>query len=415
MGKRNVPERSGQMSVLESSEVRLRRIREEIYQSMRCAVLDTVYGIFQEELETVCGKSWSRKDTDQPRRGGSEKGSVYFEGKRVPVTYPRVVDESGSHALEAYHAMRDFDLFSEEIQQGLIKGLSTRDYSQVVGKMAEGTGISSTTVSRAFVKASKKSLDQITGRDLSKETFLAIFIDGLEFKEVLLIVAMGVTEDGRKVILGLQEGATENADTVSALLDNLQDRGLTLTDQFMAVIDGAKALRSALKKRFTDRILIQRCQEHKKRNVADKLPEKYRSEVYRRMSATYGLRDYAEALNFLRKTTEWLRQISEPAAASLAEGMEETLTVVRLGLPEILRKTFSSTNPLESCFDGVRQRTGRVKNWKGKSQMVARWTASALQEIEKRFRRVRGYKQLGILNRAMNPNKERIELEQKTA
>jgi transposase-like protein len=321
------------------------------------------------------------------------------------VTYPRISGGKGSQAPPAYRALRAYDLMAEEVQAKLVRGVSTRDFQDVAGQIAEGTGLGKSTVSRAFVRASARSLAQINGRDLSKEQFVAVFIDGIGFGDALVVAALGVTLEGEKRVLGLIEGHTENATVVASLLDNLVDRGLALTEKFLAVIDGGKALRAALVRRWQGRVVIARCQVHKKRNVLEHLPPSHQAEVGRRMSVAYGMRDHDEALKFLQKTVEHLRLINEDAARSLEEGLEETLTVVKLALPEPLRRTFSTTNAIESVFDGVRYRTGRVKRWRnGKGQMVMRWTAAAALETEKRFHKVKGHKLLHLLASALKGN-----------
>lgn len=383
----------------------LRQLRDALLGKMRLGTLLMVGECFEEEFRELVGQRWTRKRPGQPRSGGSEKGSIFLEGRRVPVTYPRVVDENGSWAVPAYAALRSFDLMAEEVQAKLVRGISTRDYSDVVGTIVEGTGVKRSTVSRAFIRASQKALDDINGRDLAEHQFLAMFIDGLSFADVMVVAAMGVTPKGEKVVLGLVEGHTENAEVVSTLLQNLVDRGLVLTDEFLAVIDGSKALRRALMRRWAGRVQIQRCQVHKKRNVAEHLPRDYAAEAKRRMNTAYGMKDLTEARKVLNNTVEWLRQISEPAAASLREGLEETLTVVRLGLPPMLRRTFATTNALESVFDGIRYRTGRVKRWRrGKGQMVLRWTAAAALETEKRLHRIRGHRLLPQMIQLLKSN-----------
>jgi putative transposase len=403
MAKRTREKSTGQMKLVPSREQIEEQIREELRTRMRASMLEVVYAMFEEEKEQLCGKPWARKEPGQGRRGGTEKGSVYFEGQRVPVTYPRVVDEHGSRAVGTYQALRSYDLLDPEVQTRLMRGVSTRDYSQVITKLAEGTGLGKDTVSRAFIRASKRSLEEINGRDLSKHLFVAVFIDGISFgKDTTLVVAMGVTLEGQKVLLGLQEGHTENSTVVGTLLDNLADRKLALTDRFLAVLDGAKALKAAVLARWKGRVVIQRCQVHKKRNVCEHLTPPYARELKRRLNAAYGLASYEEAKKFMDNTLRWLEQISEPAAASLREGLEETLTVVKLGLPDLLRKTFSSTNPIESILEGVRYRTHRVKRWRtGKGQMVARWASSALLVVEKRLHKVKGASLLNSLVQAL--------------
>lgn len=403
MGKATTGTCPGQLKLVEDPEEPLRLVRDQLKAELRGSILHLINELFDQERRELIGEPWSRKTPGQARSGGTERGSIYLEGRRMPVSYPRVVDAAGSHAPAAYRALRSYDLMAEEVQAKLVRGVSTRDYRDVVGQVVEGTALPSSTVSRAFVRASLKSLEQINGRDLSKDLLVAIFTDGIAFGETLVVAAMGVSVEGQKILLGLQEGHTENTTVVSALLDNLVDRGLTLTDHFLAVVDGAKALKSALLKRWQGRVVIQRCQVHKKRNVLDHLPPPYHAEVKRRMSMAYAMTDEAEARKVLLNLIEWLRQANASAAESLREGMDETLTVVRLGLPEPLRRTFSTTNPLESVFDGVSSRSGRVKRWRtGRGQMVLRWAAAAGLQVESRLHRVRGHNLMNLMIEALN-------------
>lgn len=403
MGKRTTEASKGQLKLVPSQEELEEQIREELRTRMRASMMDVVYELFEEEREQLCGKPWARKEPGQGRRGGTEKGSVYLEGHRVPVRYPRVANGHGSRGVRTYEALRSYDLLDPEVQTKLMRGVSTRDYSQVITKIVEGTGLAKDSVSRAFIRASKQALEEINGRDLSKQQFVAIYIDGIGFgKETTLVIAMGVTLAGEKVLLGLQEGCTENSTIVGLLLENLLSRGLVLADRFLAVLDGGKALKAAVLARWKGRVLIQRCQVHKKRNVREQVPPQYARELCRRMSVAYGMRSYEEARKVMDNTILWLDQISEPAAASLKEGLEETLTVVKLGLPDLLRRTFSTTNPIESILDGVRYRTHRVKRWRnGKGQMVARWVSSALLVVEKRLHKVKGASVLKSLVQAL--------------
>jgi len=398
MAKATVRTQAGQQKLEEGREEALRFLRENLKARMRLGMLQFVEELFEEERRTLIGEPWSRKADGQSRSGGTEHGSLYVEGQRIPVTYPRTTNGKTSRAIPAYQALRDYDLMAEDLQATLMRGVSTRDYGDVVKRIADGTGLPHSAVSRAFVRASQKSLDDLNGRDLSKYLFVGLFIDGLAFGGEIVVAAMGVTVEGEKVLLGLVEGHTENAEVVSDLLQNLIDRGLTLTDRFLATLDGSKALRAAVVRRWGTRVEIQRCQVHKKRNVTDHLSRAHGAEAKRRLNVAYGMKDSQEATKILQNTVGWLQQISEPAARSLEEGMQETLTVVRLGLSDLLRRTFATTNPLESAFDGVRCRTRRVKRWrKGKGQMALRWTAAAALEVEKRFHKIKGHAQLKTL------------------
>ena len=388
----------GQLKFPVQPEDTHRLVQEVLRGKLRLGVMEVIYQLFEEEKQELVGPRWSRKGEDQARSGGSEKGHIYLEGRRVPVRYPRVRDKNGSRAVDAYQALGSFDLMAEEVLSKLVRGVSTRDYAGVVSQVVEGTGLKKSTVSKAFIKASRKSLDEINGRDLSKHLFVGLFFDGIGFGETTVVAGLGVSAKGEKVLLGLVEGTTENAQVVSDLLDNLESRGLRLTEKFLATLDGHKALRKAVVSRWKERAIIHRCQQHKKRNVASYLSKPHQREARRRMTAAYTSKNYTDAKAILDNTVRWLQQINESAANSLREGLEETLTVVRLGLPEILRKTFSTTNPIESVFDGVRTRTGRVKRWRrGKESMVMRWAAATGLEGEKRMNRIRGHKLIPLL------------------
>lgn len=381
-------------------------IRQHLHTRLRGAALRLAGELIRREVEGLCGAPWSRKEATEPRRGGSETGRIYVAGQQAAVRRPRVRQSGREVELQTYAALGDFDVLGEEIERKMVRGVSTREYGEVIDDIAGGLGLPRSRVSEAFVRASQKALDEINGRDLGQEQIVALFIDALEFGGTWVVVAMGVTTTGQKRFLGLQEGHSENAVVVGALLDNLVGRGLALTDDFLAVLDGSKALRAAILKRWEGRVRIQRCQVHKKRNVLEQLPKTWHAEVKRRMNAAYGMKSYAEAEKALRSVATWLRGISEPAAASLEEGLEETLTVVRLGLSDLLRRTFSTTNPLESVFQSVRSRTGRVKRWRsGSHRMIGRWVASALLVIEKRLHKIRGHAQISILIHALKQSK----------
>lgn len=237
-------------------------------------------------------------------------------------------------------------------------------------------------------------------RDLSHLELCAIFIDGIEFKSNLLVVALGLDKTGRKHILGLWQGATENAAVCNNLLDDIERRGLDTKRDYLFVLDGSKALRSAVAKKFGADVLVQRCQVHKRRNVRDHLPPEHQEAIDARIRAAYNMADYDKAKESLEVTVRYLERLNPSAASSLKEGLEETLTLHKLGISGLLRKTLSSTNPIESCFSVTRSITGRVKRWSG-GDMVQRWAAAALLRAEKKFKRVKGYREIPKLIAAL--------------
>lgn len=375
-------------------------IRTALRVEMQASMLGLVSQLFRDEVEELCGPRYRRNRGAAAERGGSERGSIYWEGQRRQVRRPRVHDGDGEVELESYGALRAYDLFSQEVQGLLLRGISTRDYSEITEKLDQDLGLSRSSASRAFIRASHKDLDEINGRDLAGQEYCCIMIDGLEENDIHVMVALGFTTKGHKRILGLREGATENAEVVKDLVQSMIDRNLTTTQRVLLVLDGAKALHKAVKAHWGNRVVIQRCQQHKIRNVRSYVPDHLQAEVERRMRAAYNMSTYIEAKEAMQKLLAWLKERNQAAAKSLREGLEETLTVHRLGLPEPLRNTFRTTNPIESIFDKVRSRSARVKNWRGSNQF-ARWTAAALLLHEKKFRRIRGYRQLPMLLTAL--------------
>ena len=231
--------------------------------------------------------------------------------------------------------------------------------------------------------------------------FPAIYLDGVQYAGETMTVALGVLENGTKRVLGVRQGATENAAVCTALLEDLQERGLDTSQPTLLVLDGAKALHAAVKRVWGKGALIQRCQVHKKRNVREHLPQKHWDELSRQLYAAYHETDYDEALRRLKTTARWLERLNPDAAASLREGMEETLTVVRLGIPELLRRTLATTNPIESAFSVAQNVTRRVKCWR-EGDMRQRWCVAGLMRAESKFRRVKGYRQLPQLLKALD-------------
>lgn len=385
-----------QGSVLREVREAREAIRGMLGERMRGAALAMTYDLFRQEVDALCGKPHRRKGADLFHRGGSEEGSVYLAGQRVRVRRPRVRDGHGEAGLESYAALQEYDVLCQEVARLLVRGISTRHYEGAIQTLEGGLGLKRSSVSRAFQEATRKDLDEVNGRDLGKDAWIACFFDGLEVEGVHVIVGLGITEDGRKILLGLREGSGENAEVVKDLLVSLRDRGFAPGERMLVVLDGAKALRKAVVECFGPKVLIQRCQVHKIRNILSYLPESYHAEAARRLRAAWGLRTYEEAKRALAKVREWLSGISEGAARSLDEGLEDTLTVLRLGLPEGLQRHFASTNLIESVLASARLRMSRVTRWRGSGQ-VMRWVASGLRFHEGSFRRLFGHRQMPLL------------------
>ncbi len=246
----------------------------------------------------------------------------------------------------------------------MVRGVSTRDYEQVSDLVHDGFGVAKSSVSRGFVRASAAQVKALAERRFDGQRFAVVMIDGVEYAGETMIVAIGISADGAKGILGLRQGATENAAVCMELLDDLQQRGLDTTRPTLLVLDGSKALHAAARRLWGQNAVIQRCQVHKKRNVKAHVPEKHLPELDQRLGAAYGETDYEAAKTSLEETARWLTRINPDAAASLREGLEETLTVVRLGVPATLRRTLATTNPIESALSVTRRVTARVTRWR---------------------------------------------------
>ena len=265
-----------------------------------------------------------------------------------------------------------------------------------------GYGIRKSSVSRHFVRATAEQLRQLCERRLEELKLVTLLIDGIEFAGQVMVVALGVDEDGAKHVLGLWQGATENAVVVKELLEDLVERGLDPQRRYLFVLDGSKALRAGVERVFGEQAEVQRCQFHKVENVVAHLPEGCRADWRRRLRNAYAMTEYAAAKAALEKLWRQLCEINPSAARSLEEGMEETLTVHRLGVGSLLRRTLATTNAIESCLSTVRHVARNVKRWQG-GDHIARWTAAGLLEAEKKFRRVKGYRELAALAKKLNP------------
>ena len=365
--------------------------------------LAVVGEIFEEELTQLVGARGKHSPERQAYRHGQERRQLTLGGRRVEVQKPRARSKAGEEVeLESYRLFASRDLLTEAALNRMLAGLSTRRYRaglEPVGKL-EPKATSRSAISRRFVAGTKRKLADLFGRDLSELDLLALFIDGIETAEHTIVVALGVDADGHKHPLGLWEGSTENKAVCQSLLNNLIERGLDPERPILAVIDGGKAIRSALKATLGERVLIARCRAHKRRNILDHLPEDQRTFIGRKLDKAWQQTDAERAEQELRSLARQLQADHPGAAASLREGLEETLTVTRLGLSPSLLRTFKSTNPIESMISVARTVTGNVKRWRN-GEMVLRWTAAGVLEAEKQFRRINGYRDLQLLRHAL--------------
>ena len=359
------------------------------------------------EVDRVVGPKGRHDRERVAKRHGHTRGEVTLGGRRVSVSRPRVRSADGREelGLESYGEFSSRDLLSEVVSERLLAGVSTRRYRRTqepVGREVEDDcrSTSRSAVSRAFIRRARTALQELLARRLDRLELVALMIDGLELDERCHVVALGVTIDGTKVALGLWEGSTENTTTVTALLADLQERGLGFDQPILCVIDGAKALSKAIRAVIGNHTPIQRCVVHKTRNVCDQLPKDQRPWVRAKLRAAWAEEDYAKALASLRALARALQHQHPAAAASLTEGLPETLTVTRLGIGGRLKRTLQSTNTIENLFSRVRRTQLNVKRWHG-GDMRQRWTAAGILDAERNFRRIKGRDQLARLAAAL--------------
>jgi putative transposase len=377
------------------------------------AVLSAAVDLMEQDMERLCGSPFSRKqNANLCHRGGSERTSLMIDGAKHEMRRPRARKNGEEVELPSLEKMRDQELLDRQMLTRIVKGISTRNYESVINGFSEKTGVSKSSVSRAFKRASKKDLDAINGADLSGYGFIAILIDGTGVGETTQVVAVGVTDDNQKIPLGLKEGDTENASVVKDLLTSITSRGFQpKAARLLAVLDGGKALRAAVKALWGDAVVIQRCWIHKLRNIKDYIPETNHGQLWKRMKRMMGINNQALAEKEFESLADWLSTISHDAEQSLREAGAELLTVHELGLTGAFRNSLSSTNLIESLIGVVKTKMRNVKNWnyhpKMKSKIprdkALRWTAMAIQSHRGKMRRLRGGKeQMQILINKLN-------------
>lgn len=372
-------------------------LQEGVGELLRQAGTQLMQLVMEDEVQRLVG---DKHRPDEDRRGyrwGTESGYCLIDGQKVPIDRPRVRDKTNREVtLGSYELFQRGSLVEQTVWNKILAGLTMRSYEAVVREFAKAYGLKKSTVSAHFVQASRKKLEQLLTRPLSELRLCAIVIDGKSFRGQQMIVALGIGCDGRKTVLGLRQGATENATVVKALLGDLQQRGIDFTIPRLYLLDGGKALRAAVKHYAGEAALVQRCQVHKIGNVVDHLPKSYQSAARYQMRRAYKMREEAKARQALEQLLRELMDLNPSAARSLEEGLEETLTLHRLEVPPTLRKTLSSTNVIESTFSMVGRLCDRVKNWQGGDHRE-RWMASGLLWAETRWNRVHGYRQIPAL------------------
>src|SRR5213593_4335015 len=372
----------------------------ELIRSLIPLGLMHVQMLLDEEVEALAGPRYAREDGASGIRYGSNPGTVVLDGQKVPIRVPRVRSEQAEIPLRSYQALHGTGAADDALLRRVLYGISCRNYAAAARAIPGAIGLSSSSVSRAFIEASAAQLKEFQERDLSGERYLALFLDGKSFADATLVIALGVTSDGSKRFLGFVETDTENEKVLTPFLRSLVERGLDTSQGLLVVIDGGKGLRAAVRQVFQKKALVQRCMWHKRENVVSYLPKSEQASWRRRLQLAHDRPTYTEAKAALTKLHRELEGRNQSAAASLAEGLEETLTLHRLGVYELLGVSFKTTNCIESANALIEERCAKVDVWKTSNQRH-RWLATALLDIEPRLRRVKGHRHLPQLEAAL--------------
>lgn len=368
-----------------------------------------VEAIMLMERESIAGPDY-QPSSPNIQKWASQGGSVFIGSEKVKVQHPRLRGPKGEIRLESYQALKRRGTFSEELLRKAVAGLSGRRYEDVISNTAEAFGISPSSFSRHIVEATAKQLREFQECRLDDFEMIAMFMDTVHRGGAAFIVALGIDITGKKRALGFWEGATENHEICQQLFSDLESRGLKLSNKVLYITDGGKGIIKALRDCFGKKLAHQRCTIHKDRNIQNHLPKRFRKMAHLRFTRALQMNSYADAKGELKLFEEWLRSINESAANSLLEAMEEILTLHRLKVPAILRKTLHSTNPIESMFSSVRGCEKNVKRYRN-SKMAQRWLGSVLLHCEKGFKRVKGYRELDALRASIIASQKKLDKE----
>jgi putative transposase len=357
------------------------------------------------DVEAIVGPKRRRNLGGETYRWGTTPSEFVLGGRKVALERPRVRRRCGGEVtLPSVRTFQDEDPFTARVIEQTLVGVSQRGYGRSLEALEESLpqrATSKSAVQRRLVTGTRRLLEEWLKRDLSDFKPLILMLDGLEVAGHTLVVALGIGRDGSKRVLGLREGATENSAVGIGLLQELLERHLSLPERFLVVLDGGKGLRKAVRSVFGETLCVQRCQLHKRRNVRDHLPKELHARIDRLLVEAYKSTTFALAKRRLEQLARWLdREGHTGAAASVREGLDETLTVLRMKLPEVLRRLLSSTNAIENTIGSIRRTTRNVKRWRG-GDMKLRWIALGLCEAEARFRRVKGHRHLTALELAL--------------
>ena len=347
------------------------------------------------EREEIAGPDYHPHSSDV-RKWSSQKGSIYLGDQKVRLEHPRLRGLEGEIQLKSYQQLRNRNIFSEELLNKVLRGLSAQKYKETVLETANTLGVSSSCVSSHIVEITSKKLKEFKERDLSNFECFAMIIDTIHRGGVAFMAPLGIDKSGVKKVLGFWEGATENHVICEELMGDMERRGLKISNRVIFVTDGGKGVIKALREKFGKKLLHQRCTVHKDRNIQKHLPKRYRKEAHQRFEIALEQNKYEDAKKMLLDFEQWLRTINESAADSLLEAIEEILTLHKLRIPALLRKTLHTTNPIESLFSHVRHCEKNIKRYRN-SHMAQRWLAAVCLYCEQKFRRVKGFESIPLV------------------
>ena len=363
-----------------------------------------VNDVLEDEVRQYTGQRYKhdKPNNGQYSRWADNRGSIKLGHQRVPIDVPRIYDKENNcnKSLESYGKLRELQEIDDRVPKAVLLGLSTRDYEPVIKNMMDSFGTGHSSVSKEFIEQSSQRLEAFENRSLKEYDFIGLFIDGKYLAQEQVLIVLGVTIQGDKIPIGFIQTATENHKGIAQLLSSLIERGLKYEDGLLVVIDGSKGIFKAVKKVFDKYAIIQRCQWHKRENVLSYLPEEKANKYRKRMNKAYRQESYDEAKSELMVILDDLKIDNMGASRSLGEGLEETLTLHRLGLYETFGRSFATTNAIENLNSQIEKYLRKVKYWKTSSQRY-RWVASALYEIEHRMRKVNNYKKLNEMRETL--------------
>jgi putative transposase len=381
--------------------------------------VEALQEIFRDDVDVLVGPKGKHAPVRVYNRWGTAPTELEFGGRRISVSRPRVRQrEGGEVTLPTVKQLQAFDPLPDTVLNQILLGVSTRGYDASVPPPPIGTrsrGTSRSAVSRRLVRKMDEKMKASLRSSLAEVRLVGLLVDGIGVGEHTIVVALGVTPEGTKVPLGLHQGSTENATVCTTLVNKLLERGLKLEEPILCVIDGGKGIRKALRDVLGHLAVIQRCTVHKRRNVREHLPKHRQNNIDRQIRDAYASKTADTARKRLRQVISWLaRNGEESAAESLKEGLEETLTVIKLGLPDILRKFFSTTNAIENLMGSIRKVTRNVKRWRS-DQMARRWVTAAIERARDRFRNIKGHKSIPVLVAALRVHAKTLDLQEQVS